>query len=421
MTKLFGTDGVRGRWGQAPLTVPLVRALGASIRKHLGPGPVLLARDTRASGPELRDALLMGLGGDAVDLGVLPTPAVSVLLQQGQGVGGLVLTASHNPWHDNGIKVVAADGRKLRPEQERAIEHDALTATWDWGSTLTMQDAPGHAAYVAALLQAAEELDLQGVQVALDCANGAGFRTAPEALRALGATVHAIGVEPDGQNINRGLGAVHPQVLAQHVVDTGSQLGICLDGDADRCILVDHTGRIVDGDGLLWLLRRGPGVVGTVMCNAALPRRLAQVGLDFARAGVGDRQVAMEMQARGWHVGGEPSGHVLLSDGFPTGDGLLTALRVLAGGVDLAERLSDWTLDPQAKINVRVAQKPPLDSLSELASAQEEALQAGISRVLLRYSGTEPKLRILVEAPDQELASAWAQRLAECALAELGG
>ena len=413
---LFGTDGIRGRWGQPPLTPEVARGLGQAVRRRFGAGPVLLARDTRESGVELRDELAGGLGGDVVDLGVLPTPGLSAILEARRGAAGVVITASHNPWQDNGLKVVDGGGHKLDLATEQELEAEILKGTFGFTPTLELQERPGEDLYVELLLERLPpRLDLSGVAVSLEKKHGAAFRTAPRVLEALGARVHAIGVEPDGRNINEGLGAVHPGELSRHCLRVGARLGVCLDGDADRCILVGPGGRIVDGDALLLLLAREPGVVGTVMCNAALERRLGERGLGFVRTQVGDRNVAEVMGRNGWPVGGEPSGHVLLADGFPTGDGLFTALRVLADGLDLRERLRDWRPDPSALVNVRVASKPPLEELGALQRAIGEARAGGASRVLLRYSGTEAKLRVLVEAPHLEDARGFADALAAAA------
>ncbi len=418
--KLFGTDGIRGRWGQLPMTAEIARGLGLALRKHYGAGTLCIARDTRQSGEDIRDALVAGMGGDVVDLGVLPTPALSALLADGAGVAGVAITASHNPWQDNGLKVLEGDGRKPSAEIQDRLEDELLGGTFQLQPTLSFEQAPGLDRYARLFLdKLPPSFRLDGVRVALDAAHGAAFESAPRILGALGARVDAIGVSPDGRNINEGLGAVHPEVLAERVKQTGAQVGICLDGDADRGILIDASGRVVDGDAVLLLLARPPGVVGTVMSNAALERALKGRGVGFVRTPVGDRHVASTMRREGWHVGGEPSGHVLLADGLPTGDGLLTCLRVLAGGLDLVERLKDWRPDPQVLINLSVPRKPPLQELPGLARAQQAALEDGASRVLLRYSGTEPKLRVMVEATRAEVAQRLAERLAELVLQEI--
>ena len=418
--KLFGTDGVRGRVGEPPLTPSVLRGLGGSLRNFYGDGAVFIVRDTRESGPELVEALANGLGGEVMDLGVLPTPALSAMLADGKGVGGVAITASHNPWHDNGVKVLLSSGRKPSPDQERRIEAGTDDSSWSWGATLRVRSRDdGLEDYLRIVESEVRGLWLHDLKIAVDCANGAAFRSAPEMLRRLGAKVHAIGIEPDGRNINEGLGAVHPEVLAKVVVDEGCDLGICLDGDADRCVLIDRNGRILDGDAILWMLRHPQGVVGTVMSNAALERRLGEEKIPFIRAGVGDRQVSSAMLERRWQVGGEPSGHILVPSGFPTGDGLLTALRVLEKDPMLHEALADWAPDPSALVNAKVASRPPLETIPGLAEAQSAALQDGATRVFLRYSGTEPKLRTLVEARSQADADRHAQALSQLAVSAI--
>ncbi|MCB9797943.1 MAG: phosphoglucosamine mutase [Alphaproteobacteria bacterium] len=417
---LFGTDGIRGRWPKHPLSPQVARALGVALREQLGPGPVVVGRDTRESGPALQAALLSGLGGEVLDLGVLPTPAVSVALSRGLGLAGVVLTASHNPWQDNGLKVLAAGGGKLSVEAEQALEsrlQSALQRSPPRRSARPRRvDVAG--LYEDAVLAALPSgFDLSARVIAVDAANGAAWRTAPRVLRALGAEVRAVGVSPSGRNINEGVGALHPEHLAAQM--GGADAGIALDGDADRCVLLTSAGEVVDGDALMLLLAQAPGMVGTVMCNAALDRALAARGIRLERVGVGDRQVAERMKALGWPSGGEPSGHVLLADGLPTGDGLLTGLRALAGGLDLQARLTDWAPDPSAKRNLRVRSKPPMQDIPGLQQAIAEIEGQG-SRVLVRYSGTEPKLRILVEAVESDLAHSSASRLADLVAEKIG-
>jgi phosphoglucosamine mutase len=423
---LFGTDGIRGRFPEPPLNPETARALGACLVARFG-GPLPIVRDTRESGPALLAALVEGAGGAAVDLGVLPTPALSAALAAGPARVGVAVTASHNPWHDNGLKVAGEGGGKLTPDEEAAVEADLQRALVEGPPAVSGGALAGagwsfsESDYLDALLACLPaDFSLAGVTVALDCAHGAAWRTAPAALARLGARVVAVGVAPDGRNINAGVGALHPESVAAAVVESGAQVGIALDGDGDRCALVDAGGRPVDGDALLWLLARPPGLVGTVMCNGALEARLKAAGVGFARAPVGDRNVALEMAARGWPVGGEPSGHALLAEGLPTGDGLLTALTVLAGGLDLAGRLAGWALYPQHSTAVRVAARPPLADFPAVAAAEAAARAGGATRVVLRYSGTEPKLRVLVEAPDAALARALNEALTAATLAAIG-
>ena len=417
---LFGTDGIRGRFPEPPMDLNTATDLGRALRDRIGDAPLLLARDTRESGPALAKAVARGAGGEVLDLGVLPTPAASALLAEGWGAAAVVITASHNPWFDNGLKVLGAGGVKLSDAEEAALAREMATPRHHNAAQLHRVPCEGDRAYERLVIERAPApWRLKGVKIALDAAHGAAARTAPSILRALGVELVVIGDAPDGKNINEGVGAVHPEALAQLVRETGAAVGIALDGDGDRCQLIDADGELVDGDALLLLLARAPGVVGTVMSNAALERALLGRGLGFARAAVGDRYVAEELSRRGWRVGGEPSGHVLLAEGFPTGDGLLTALFALADGVNLKERLRGFRPDPQALLAVPVAQKTPLDAVPELAVIEAEARAAGVSRVLLRYSGTEPKLRVMVEAPELSLAQSWAQRLALAAQAAL--
>lgn len=418
--KMFGTDGIRGKWGEAPLDVSTLRGLGAALREFFGDGPIFFVRDTRESGPEMVESLAAGLGGEVIDLGVLPTPALSAILADGKGVGGLAITASHNPWQDNGVKVLLSSGRKPSVEQEARIEGEGSSSTWNWGATLRIrQVSTGLEDYLRILQDEVRGFWLHDYKIAVDCANGAAYQSAPQILERLGAKVHAINVEPDGKNINLNCGAVHPEHLAKVVVEQGCDLGICLDGDADRCVLIDRNGRILDGDAILWLLRSSQGVVGTVMSNAALERRLGEEDIPFVRAGVGDRQVADVLRTKRWGLGGEPSGHILVPGGFPSGDGMLTALKCLQQSQDITADLADWQPDPSTLVNVRVATKPPLEEIPGLAKAQEQALSDGGTRVLLRYSGTEPKLRVLVEGKDQASADRLANSLADFVVAAI--
>lgn len=423
----FGTDGIRGRWQDDVLNEATARRLGQALLERFG-GPVALVRDTRESGQAITAALGDSLRGQGTDYGVLPTPALSVLLAQGVAAVGVAITASHNPWHDNGLKVLAPGGGKLAPALE--AELDAAVAgggvpPYSSAGLPTRTAGDGAERYLGALLACLPaDFRLDGVSLVLDCANGAAWRTAPEALRRLGAEVTALAAAPDGRNINEGVGAASAAgrlALAEAVRARGAAAGIALDGDGDRCALVDADGGLVDGDALLWLLARPPGLVGTVMCNGALEQRLSAQGIGFARAAVGDRNVAIEMKRLGWPVGGETSGHALLDDGLPTGDGLLTALRVLAGGLDLRDRLAGWSLLPCAERSVRVAAKPPLDGLPSVAAAVGAVKAAGATRVVLRYSGTEPKLRALVEAGEQGAADAGLERLLAATLAAIDG
>jgi len=418
--RAFGTDGIRGRYPQPPLDHRAATRLGAALRARFG-APIAVVRATRARGPWLRAALALALGEDLLDLGVLPTPALSALLQDGAAAAGVAITASHNPWTDNGLKVLGPGGRKLDPDTEAALEAD-LSRDWSLPRASWARRWPGaRERYVELLLgRLPPGRWLEGRTVALDAAHGAAWRTAPEVLRRLGAEVVTVGCAPDGRNINRGVGALHPEALSAAALAAGADAGVALDGDADRCALFDGAGAPLHGDALLLLVARRPGLVGTIMCNGALEGALAAAGVGFARVGVGDRQVAMEMAARGWPSGGEPSGHVLLADGFPTGDGLLTALRVLAGGFDLRARLGDFSPFPQLNLSLPVQRKPPLDGLPGLQSALAAARGGGASQLVLRYSGTESLLRIMVEAPTAAVAERLAGDLARAAREAIG-
>lgn len=399
----FGTDGIRGRWPAEPLTPAVAEALATAVAARFGPR-LAVVRDTRATGPAVLAAVCRGRGVAVQDLGVLPTPAVSVFVAQGRADAGLAITASHNPWHDNGLKVVGPGGTKLSPQDEAALDTALSAALGTVGgpaSAAVDRHAEGLEAYVAAVLAALPGGTwLSGVRVAVDCAHGAAWQTAPRILAELGAEVVALGVAPDGRNINVDRGAVHPQALAAAVRDQDCAVGLALDGDADRCVLVNAAGRVVDGDAVLLLLAEGPGVVGTILCNEALAVALTAQGRTLVRTPVGDRHVAQALGRLGWTVGGEPSGHVLLSDGLPTGDGLLTGLRVIAGGPDLASRLADWRPHAQASAAVPVTDRPPLETLAPL----QAALGALTGRAVVRYSGTEPRLRLQVEAPRADVA-----------------
>ncbi|MFT5679564.1 MAG: phosphoglucosamine mutase [Myxococcota bacterium] len=389
----FGTDGVRGRSGDWPITEEGARHIGRAIAAWCQQGPVYVGRDTRASGPALTEAIITGLnegGSDVLDGGVMPTAAVSCAVASGGCAAGVVLTASHNPWHDNGIKVLNAGGRK--PTDITALEALFGVAPTPGGGRRTTPADP-----LAPWRMAMPALDLTGARILLDCAHGAASAAAPGVLRSMGAQVVEVGCSPDGRNINDGVGATHPPTdLA------GCDLGIILDGDADRILLLDEHG-ILDGDDILWALAQvtdGP-VVGTVMTNGGLQRAL---GERLLRAKVGDKYVADLMATSGALVGAETSGHVLFADGMPTGDGLYAALRVIKA-TEGYPRVPGWSRLPVAQRSIRYSgQRRPLDSLTT-----PDAARAAGERVIIRYSGTEPVLRILVEGED---AAAWLERIA---------
>ena len=415
--KLFGTDGIRGRWGEGLLIKQTVVDLARALLTHYD-GKIAVLQDTRESGNEICEILLSTLGERGIYLGVLPTPALSVALEAEVAMVGIAVTASHNPWRDNGLKIVGPKGYKLTVERESEIER-SMEITSAVGAELAGAHSvvDGESIYVERVVSMFEEGCLSGLRVVVDPANGAAYRTAPEILRRLGAEVTSLNDTPDGRNINYNCGALFPGVVGTAVSTLGFDVGIALDGDADRCLLVDSAGDVLDGDALIFLLSKelcgeSDGVVGTVMSNASLESGVLAAGRSFFRAPVGDRNISAEMKTRGWSLGGESSGHVLMATGLPTGDGLVTAIRTIIGGVDFSVRLDGWSLSPQENRSVRVSSKPPLDSLLELQRGVSLAKVDGVERVLLRYSGTESLLRILVEAENSDIAARWANRLA---------
>ncbi len=438
--KFFGTDGVRGTVGELPITPEFVLRLGHAAGRVLarsseGSRPtVLIGKDTRVSGYMLEAALEAGFasaGVDTVLCGPLPTPAVAYLTRAQRLSAGVVISASHNPYPDNGIKFFSAFGKKLPDEIESQIEQElelplACVDSHRLGKARRLDDAAGR--YIEFCKSTfPNSLDLRGLKLVVDCAHGAAYSVAPAVFHELGAEVIPIGAEPNGFNINDGVGAVHPQQLVHALRESGADLGIALDGDADRLVLVDSDGQQYNGDQLLYVIvrdrmREGPvaGAVGTLMTNFALERRLAELKVPFARARVGDRYVLEMLEERGWRLGGEGSGHLLCLDRHTTGDGIISALQVLAAmrrsGQSLAQLTEDLPLLPQSLINVRLANgfdwsgHAPLQA--ELDQVQREL--AGDGRVLIRPSGTEPLLRVMVEADSSERAQALAQRLVAC-------
>jgi len=437
----FGTDGIRGRAGEGPLATPFLRrlghALGEQARAEAGGADdvaVLLARDTRESGPEITAALARGLcaaGVGAVDLGVLPTPGLPMAMRVRGAARGIVVSASHNPWRDNGVKIFGAGGHKLSDEQERSLEarvdelgHAPERA--DDGASLGVED--GAAAYVAAQLERFAGLDLSPFTLAVDCAHGAASRAAPAVLEGLGARVTALCCEPDGRNINEACGSTDLGAL-QDAVRAGSfDLGLAFDGDADRVLMVDAAGRICTGDHMLgflgtWLAERGElperTVVATVMSNLGLERLLSAGRIRLARTKVGDRYVHAAMREGGYALGGEASGHLLFgAEHDYTGDGLYTALRVLGGlidtGRDLASVVDAVEAVPQVLLNVPVPARPPTGRLPRLGErvAAAEREHGDRIRIVLRYSGTEDLARVMVEGLDDDVVRSLADELA---------
>ncbi|MEZ5077433.1 MAG: phosphoglucosamine mutase [Solirubrobacterales bacterium] len=432
--KLFGTDGVRGEAGTF-VTAELATALGRAATASLAtPRPqVLIVRDTRESGPMLEAALAAGVaaaGGDALLGGVLPTPAAAILVKRLGLDLAAVVSASHNPFQDNGIKFFGADGMKLGDEIEERIEAliDVEPAAVEPGRVRELNGATED--YLRELASAFR-IDLSGRRVVLDCANGATFEAAPAIFAQLGATVDAIGVEPDGRNINAGCGSTHMDAVAARVREVGAEIGFAFDGDGDRVLAVDGTGRVHDGDELIALAARGMvsrdelggGVVVTVMSNYGFHQAMAAAGVEVAVTKVGDRYVIDELCRRGWSLGGEQSGHIIATDFVATGDGIAAALTTMRELADakLADAVPMEKL-PQVLVNVEVADREAVDDAAAVWAAVEREGEAlsGRGRVLLRPSGTEPLVRVMVEAPTADQAETVCERLVAVVRAELG-
>jgi phosphoglucosamine mutase len=431
--KLFGTDGVRGEAGtflSAELATALGRAATSSL--HARRPQVLIVRDTRESGPMLEAALAAGVaaaGGEALLGGVLPTPAAAILAKRLGLDLAAVVSASHNPYRDNGIKFFSGKGTKLDDELEARIESlvDEQPAETEVGRVRELNG--GLDDYLRAL-EAAFPLDLSGRRVLLDCANGATHRAAPAIFERLGAEVDAIGVEPDGRNINAACGSTHLEALAERVAGSDAEIGFAFDGDGDRMLAVDDAGRVHDGDELIALAARGMagrgeldgGVVVTVMTNFGFHRAMEEAGIEVAVTQVGDRYVLDEMRRRGWTLGGEQSGHIIASDFVATGDGIAAALTTMRelGGAALADAVPMRKL-PQTLVNVGVADREAVAGAGAVWEAVERESQGleGRGRVLLRPSGTEPLVRVMVEAPSAEEADAVCDRLAGVVRQEL--
>jgi phosphoglucosamine mutase len=452
--QLFGTDGIRGVPGQYPLDDVTLERIGRALADHLlspsrtpSAGPrVLIGRDTRESGPHIAEQIAQGLtaaGAQAISAGVLTTPGVAWLVRNEGFAAGVVISASHNPYQDNGVKLISLSGMKFPDAVEAELEHAILSPN---GA------GPGHAAkrtptivresdqtmyedYLQGLREDVfDRAQLAGMKIVLDCANGAASSLAPQLFRSLGASVVAINDQPDGRNINTDCGSLHPEAMQKRVVETGSALGIAFDGDADRAIFASASGKRVDGDGVLLALGRylqssgqlkGKVVVGTTMANLGLERALGESGLTLVRTDVGDRYVLEEMQRIGANLGGEQSGHILFLDDATTGDGMLTAVKMasliaIAGPLD--ELVADLKIFPQRIVNVRVQSKPPLNSLPQVARVLGDAERAlGRSgRVVLRYSGTESLARVMIEAEKEQDVLRWTEALATAIRSAIG-
>jgi len=443
--ELFGTDGIRGIPGKYPLDDHTLfwvgRSLGGYLRRKGAPSRVLIGMDTRESGPHIAGQIAAGLreeGAAAVSAGVISTPGVACLVRKQGFSAGVVISASHNPYHDNGVKLFAGTGMKFPDATEEQLEIEIL------------RHKNGQAPASAQPLVADRKLDeeylaflrgcvlpgakLAGMKIVLDCANGAASSLGPALFRSLGASVNAIHDQPDGRNINAGCGSLYPEILRRKVIEQGAALGAAFDGDADRAMFVSASGRVVDGDGVLLIAARylrsagrlpGARVIGTTMANLGLERLLAAEGITLERMPVGDRYVLEEMLRSGAKLGGEQSGHVIFLDDATTGDGLLTALKIaclvaLRGPLD--ELVRDLKVYPQTIINVSVRAKPPLEELAEVSRALDEANQAlaDSGRIVLRYSGTEPKARVMVEAERAEDVTLWAERIAAAVRSAVG-
>jgi phosphoglucosamine mutase len=443
---LFGTDGIRGIPGHFPLDDHTLfwigRSLGAYLQRQGPSSPrVLIGMDTRESGPHIAGQIVAGLraeGAAPVSAGIISTPGVACLVRKQGFSAGVVVSASHNPYHDNGVKFFSSSGMKFPDETEERLEIEIL------------RHRDGEPLPVAQPLVTDRNLDeeylaflrgcvlpganLAGLKIVLDCANGAASSLGPELFSSLGASVTAIHNQPDGRNINAGCGSLHPESLARKVIEQNAALGVAFDGDADRAMFISSSGRVVDGDGVLLVLARylrstgrlkGVRIVGTTMANLGLERLLEAEGLTLARMPVGDRYVLEEMLRSKSNLGGEQSGHIIFLDDATTGDGLLTAVKIaslvaLRGPLD--ELVRDLKVYPQTIINVNVRAKPPLDEIAEVSRALHEAHQAlaDSGRIVLRYSGTEPKARVMVEAERAEDVAHWAERIAAAVRSALG-
>lgn len=420
--KYFGTDGIRGSVGEGYITPDFIMKLGWATGRVLGrtgKGPVIIGKDTRISGYMLESALEAGLSAAGVDirlLGPMPTPAIAYLTKNTRARGGIVISASHNPYYDNGIKFFSSEGTKLPDNIELEIEAELekplqSVHSRELGKALRISDAPRR--YIEFCKSNFNpDIELKGMRVIIDCAHGAAYSIAPKVFEELGADVMAIGTEPDGFNINDDCGATSTGLLKEKVLEDGRDLGIALDGDGDRLIMVDHKGQVVDGDEILFIIARyrsaeiGSGIVGTQMSNLGLEKALRALGFDFYRASVGDRYVLEMLLNRGLKLGGESSGHIINLNLTSTGDGIISALQVLEiiseTGKSLHELKSDMEKYPQKLMNVRLKSRVDLASFPEIAEVVQEIENemGNNGRVLLRPSGTEPLVRVMVEGED---------------------
>lgn len=453
----FGTDGIRGKFGELPITPDFILKLGyvtGQVLMENNDNPVrkpsvVIGKDTRLSGYVIEGALQAGFNAAGVDvhmLGPLPTPAIAHLTRSFNADAGVVISASHNPYYDNGIKLFSADGKKLTDEMQNSI-NDKLKAIMNasetdnsvimpildpalLGKNHRINDAKGR--YIEFCKGSFPyQYDLSHLTIVVDSANGAGYSVAPRVMRELGATVIAINNTPDGININADCGSTHPEGLQQAVLEHKADVGIALDGDGDRIVMVDETGKLIDGDGILYLLAtqghtKAKGVVGTLMSNMGLELALKQAGIEFTRAKVGDRYVMHALEANGWILGGEPSGHILCLDKSRTGDAIIAGLQVLAvmqaQGRALSDLVEGFEVLPQKLVNVRLSQMQDPFQYPELIAAfdKAQATLAGRGRLLIRQSGTEPLIRVMVESDDVIECDVMANELADHIKAVLG-
>jgi phosphoglucosamine mutase len=452
MGRLFGTDGVRAKAGDYPLDAPTVRRLGGALVRALRhddepgkskPGPIrfLSGRDTRESGSWIERELAAGIrsqGGTLTSAGIIPTPAIAYVTPRMGYTAGVVISASHNPFEDNGIKVFSGAGEKFTEVLEQHVESIMADQSWSVpaGDTEPVEQIDYRADYIdhlKAILPDASRT--KGVRVAVDCANGATTTVAPRLFQELGFDVRCIGCTPDGRNINLRCGSTHPEDLAKLVKDGGYRLGIAYDGDGDRAILVDGNGTIVDGDAVMFMCAKqmkaegrlkGNAIVATVMSNIGLEIALRENGIDIVRCAVGDKYVMEEMIRRNLSLGGEQSGHVIFSEYLFTGDGLATSLNVLrtmlATGRELADLAAEITAYPQVLMNLRVHHKVDLKTIPEVAAVMQsvEERLAGHGRLLVRYSGTEPLLRVMLEGKDEGEIRRWGQEIIDAVKQHLG-
>ncbi len=441
--KYFGTDGIRGRVGEGNITPDFMLKLGWAVGRVLGNGrggKVLIGKDTRISGYMFESALEAGLVAAGVNirlLGPMPTPGIAYLTRTLRAIAGIVISASHNPYEDNGIKFFSADGDKLPEEIELAIEGElerplATVGTGDLGKVKRVDDARGR--YIEFCKSTIPStMSFKDLKVVVDCANGATYDVAPYVFEELGASVEAIGVEPDGFNINRDVGSTRPKTLMEAVVRTRADLGIAFDGDGDRVLMVDRNGALVDGDQLIYIIAKSRrdkecltgDVVGTLMSNLGLEHALQRLGVGFARTQVGDRFIMERLKRDGGILGGEPSGHIICRDRTTTGDGIISALQVLAAlaasGRTLDELAGEVERYPQRLVNIRLPERREIVDLPEVRDAvlsAERELEAR-GRVLLRASGTEPLIRVMVEGTDDALVASIVERLADVVRAQV--